>query len=399
MTDDLLSGLRVIEISAFVAAPLAGLTLAQLGAEVIRIDPPGGGIDNNRWPLANDGSSLYWQGLNRGKKSVQLNLREANGREVFHRLLNTRDQNGGIVLTNLGGADWLQFEALKQQRPDVILIELCGHHDGAPAVDYTVNAAVGVPLATGTAGQTEPVNHMLPAWDGMAGLTLSTALLAALRSRDQTSAPRHLRIALSDVAVGFLGNLGILADTHLKRESRPRHGNHVYGTFGHSLRCKDGKFVMVVAMTKRHWQALVTAAHIEDEVQVLEQQGQLDLNKEEDRYSARNDIVTLLQSWSEQLPQPQVAEQLQQHGALWGPYQSFEELLNDKRLFTGNPLIQQIPHAYADNVPVPGSTIRDVGGRQPALTAGPEPGSDTQNILNELDLPQHLLDELNKIEH
>ena len=80
---DLLSGLRVIEGSAFVAAPLGGMTLAQLGAEVIRFDPVGGGMDHKRWPLDSKGNSLYWAGLNKGKKSIAVDAREIEGRELI----------------------------------------------------------------------------------------------------------------------------------------------------------------------------------------------------------------------------------------------------------------------------------------------------------------------------
>ncbi|MEM7256472.1 MAG: CoA transferase [Pseudomonadota bacterium] len=390
MSYDLLKGLRIIEISAFVAAPLAGLTLARLGAEVIRIDPPGGGIDFNRWPLASDGSSLYWQGLNRAKKSVLLDLKSPAGQQVLAQLLNTHADNGGIVLTNLGAVEWLQFDALKQHRADVILIELTGHHNGGTAVDYTVNAQVGVPAVTGGEADSTPVNHMLPTWDGIAGLTLSTALLAALRARDKTTNGQHLRIALSDVAVGYLGNLGVLAETALSGKSRARQGNHVYGTFGHSLRCKDGRFVMVVAMTRRHWKALISAAKLEADILTIEQQHNLDLYREADRYTARRQIVTLLEAWSQQHNQSEIAKQLTRHGALWGPYQSFDELLADPLLVADNPMMQTLTQP-AGTYPVAGSTIRIGGQIEDTISAAPVPGADTQQLLDELDLSASVL--------
>lgn len=75
-----LAGLRILEISSFVAAPLGGMTLAQLGAEVIRIDPLGDAADTTRWPLAPSGASLYWTGLNKGKRSVTLDFHSDEGR-------------------------------------------------------------------------------------------------------------------------------------------------------------------------------------------------------------------------------------------------------------------------------------------------------------------------------
>ena len=393
MTYDLLAGLKVIEISAFVAAPLAGLTLAQLGAEVIRIDPPGGGIDHHRWPLAADGTSLYWHGLNRAKKSVFLDLKQESGRDVVRQMLQQHGADGGILLTNLSGPDWLSFEQLKQHRPDLILVELTGHYDGSVAVDYTVNAASGVALATGAEQQTEPVNHMLPAWDGIAGLTLSTAILAALRARDRNGQAQHLKVALSDVAIGFLGNLGVLAEAELQGQSRARHGNHVYGTFGHSLPCSDGHYVMVVAMTKRHWHALVTAAGIESEVLALEQTHGLDLTREADRYQMRDEIKTLLSAWSSSHTQQQVADALQNQGALWGPYQTFSELLeNDARASTANPMIQTLQHPSAGNFRIPGSTIRIPNRDEGIVTAGPIPGADTQDVLRAFGIDPNITD-------
>jgi len=75
-----LGGLRIVESTAFIAAPLATMSLAALGAEVIRLDPPEGGLDHGRWPLSERGASLYWTMLNRGKRSVTLDLRHEAGR-------------------------------------------------------------------------------------------------------------------------------------------------------------------------------------------------------------------------------------------------------------------------------------------------------------------------------
>src|SRR5205807_5419765 len=80
----ILSGLRVVEISAFIAAPLGGATLAAMGADVIRVDPPGGGVDIGRWPL-HRGRSLYWAGLNQGKRSVTIDMRHAPGQEKWRK--------------------------------------------------------------------------------------------------------------------------------------------------------------------------------------------------------------------------------------------------------------------------------------------------------------------------
>ncbi|HEX3513318.1 MAG TPA: CoA transferase, partial [Trebonia sp.] len=182
-----LAGLRIIEVSSFVAAPLGGMTLAQLGAAVIRVDPLGGAPDTTRWPLAPDGASLYWAGLNKGKRSVVLDLRSPDGQQAVADLVASSGPDGGIVLTN-AGYPWLSYEALRNVRPDLIHLRVTGKHDGAPAVDYTVNAAAGFPLATGDEATAGPVNHVLPAWDVACGLYAATGLLAAERHRRRTGA-------------------------------------------------------------------------------------------------------------------------------------------------------------------------------------------------------------------
>src|ERR1019366_5100150 len=93
---------RIVEVSAFVAGPLAGMTLAGLGCEVLRVDPPGGGLDFARWPITASGESIFWAGLNRGKRSVVIDYRRDKGRELVAALVVAGGTEGGIFLTNLG---------------------------------------------------------------------------------------------------------------------------------------------------------------------------------------------------------------------------------------------------------------------------------------------------------
>jgi len=95
----ILSGLRIVESSAFIAAPYAGMTLAQMGAEVIRVDPIGGGLDYRRWPVTANGASLYWAGLNKGKKSACIDFRKPEGRALLGDLITAPGAGGGIFLT------------------------------------------------------------------------------------------------------------------------------------------------------------------------------------------------------------------------------------------------------------------------------------------------------------
>ena len=173
-----LSGLTVVEVSSFVAAPLCGMTLGQLGAQVIRIDPIGGASDVQRWPLAANGTSIYWTGLNKGKRSITIDLRSPEGQELVQRLIAEGD---GVVVTNTAGLSWLSHEQLAARRADVIHVQLLGRGDGSTGVDYTVNAGIGFPLVTGPAEHAGPINHVLPAWDVCCGLYAALAVVTAVR--------------------------------------------------------------------------------------------------------------------------------------------------------------------------------------------------------------------------
>ena len=160
---NLLSGLSVIEASSFVASPSAGLYLAQMGAEVIRVDQIGGGPDFRRWPVTQANDSLYWENLNRAKKSVALDLGSGEGRELLAELVRATGQ----FVTNFPAEGFLSHAKLTEGRTDLVTVRVMGWADGSPALDYTVNNAVGYPMMTG-AGP-EPVNHVLPAWDLLTG--------------------------------------------------------------------------------------------------------------------------------------------------------------------------------------------------------------------------------------
>ena len=120
MTAGLLNGMRVVEGAAFVAGPLGGMTLAQLGADVIRFDPIGGGLDYRRWPVTKDGRSLYWAGLNKGKRSIALDLRSDEGREIATSLITAPGPDAGIFLTNYPAGGWIDYDHLVERRPDLV---------------------------------------------------------------------------------------------------------------------------------------------------------------------------------------------------------------------------------------------------------------------------------------
>ncbi len=289
-----LGGLTVIEVSSFVAVPLCGMTLRQLGAEVIRVDPIGGASDTNRWPLTTDGTSIYWTGLNKGKRSATIDLRSADGQELVQRLVVEGD---GIVVTNAAGLPWLSYDTLVVKRPDLIHLQVLGRHDGSTGVDYTVNAATGFPLVTGPPDHAGPINHVLPAWDVCCGLYAALAVVAAVRRRDRSGAGAQISLPLEDVALATAGNLGLLTEPQVNGTQRERLGNAIYGQYGQDFTSRDGAAFMVVTLTKRHFQDLVTVSGCGAAVSALADSLNADFGDEGVRYRYRRVLSGLFATW------------------------------------------------------------------------------------------------------
>jgi 2-methylfumaryl-CoA isomerase len=376
-----LAGLRVVEVSSFVAAPLGGMTLAQLGAEVIRVDPIGGAADISRWPLAPSGASLYWAGLNKGKRSVTLDFHTDRGRRVLTDLVAGSGPDGGIVLTN-AGYPWLAYEALAAHRPDLIHLRITGRYDGGAAVDYTVSAATGFPLATGPEELAGPVNHVLPAWDVACGLYAAVGLLAAERHRRRTGRGRSITLPLADVALAVTSHLGFLAQARLTGAGRPRIGNHLYGGFARDFRTKGGDSVMVVTLTARHFTDLAAVTGLAETLTGLETLLGADFSQDSDRYEHREVIASLLAPWFERHTIGQIADAFAGTTVLWDRYRTFAELAADPALLD-NPLLRLIDQPGVGPVLAAGSPLAQLG-TIGEVSPAPLLGADTAAVLSEL---------------
>lgn len=381
MNSNLLKGLRVIESSAFIAAPLAGMTLSQAGAEVIRIDMIGGGIDYARLPLMSNGRSLYWTGLNKGKHSIAVDIRRPEGKELVQELVTAPGEGGGILLTNIG-VPWLSHKTLSDRRPDVITCTIEGNPDGSTAVDYTVNCATGFPAVTGGGSPSAPVNHVLPAWDIACAYQAAFAISAAVSQRRSTGSGHELRLALSDVAFSTLSHLGLLAEAELLHQDRPSIGNYLYGAFGRDFGTSDGARVFVAAISLSQWKNMVKACQIEQPIADLERALQRNFSNEGDRYQAREQIAALVDEWCRVRSFKVVAEIFSNKGVCWGKYQTVGELLaNDPRVSLSNPIFQQMETVGIGRHLSAGSAIRVKDDEQTTVIPAPVLGQDTDRIL------------------
>ncbi len=344
----LLSGLSIVEASSFVAAPTAGLYCAQLGAEVIRVDHKAGGLDYDRYMLTNQGRSLSWENLNRAKKSVALDLRSAEGRELLVALA----ASAGNLITNLPQNSFLSHAAIAETRPDLASVRIMGWHDGRQAMDFTVNAATGYPLMTGPeewpadlgGAEPPPVNQVLPAWDFITGAYCAFALLAAIRHRDATGEGKELRVPLGDVAIGTVANSGAMAEMLYRGGDRERLGNAIWGAFGRDFTSRDGVRFMVAALTGKQWHGLVAAFDLAPAIAALETEVGMRLDTSDvPRFANRQRLFELFQSAAAASNWAELEAAMAGQGCTFERYRTMHEAANDPVLVRDNPLFGPSP--------------------------------------------------------
>jgi 2-methylfumaryl-CoA isomerase len=374
----LLSSLSMIEVSSFVASPSAGLYCAQMGAEVIRVDQIGGGSDFHRWPVTKANNSLYWENLNRAKRSVALDLGSAPGRQLLQELI----QKTGQFITNLPFDGFLSHEVLAQGRADLVTVRIMGRADGSPALDYTVNNRVGYPMMTGLGP--EPINHVLPAWDLIAGAYAAFALLAAIQRRGVTGEGGEVRIPLSDVAIGTVANLGGIAEVLYTGENRPRLGNAIYGLFGRDFVTGDGVRTMIVVVTPRQWAGLLTALNLADAVAAVEAARGVSFAKDDGlRFVHRDALFPLFEAAVASRSHANLAVALDAAGVMHSSYRTMLDAANDPELVVNNPIFGEAPNPSGFNYPAAGSfaTVPLSERREPA--PAPRIGQHSEEVLAE----------------
>lgn len=380
-----LNGLRVVEGSAFVAVPLAGMTLAQMGADVIRFDRLEGGLDAGRWPLAPSGRSLFWAGLNKGKRSIAVDMRHPEGRELITRTITAPGKDAGVFLTNLRVRGWMDYETLSQYREDLIMVTLLGDRHGRPQVDYTVNPALGIPDITGPEGHDTPIANALPAWDLMAGHMCVSSVLAAERHRLRKGVGQEVTLTLKDIAAATLGHLGMIGDAVLNETARTKSGNALYGAYGQDFLCADDRRVMVIGLTARQWSGLLKVTGTEPQMDSLARRKRRNLDDEGARWDLRHEITDILKPWFAERRSTDIARLFDEAKLTWSEFRTVKEAVSlDPDMGPDNPIFTELLQEGLGKFPVPGH-VADFSDfeRQPPCAA-PVLGAHTEEILSEV---------------
>jgi 2-methylfumaryl-CoA isomerase len=274
-------------------------------------------------------------------------------------------------------------------------VHLQGHPDGAPAVDYTVNAASGFAEITGHDDAAGPSTRRSPpgtSWPACGSLSV----VSADRLRRATGEGGAYTVALSDVARSVAANLGQLADAEVNGTVRPRAGNTVYGSFGDAFATADGRHVMVVGITDSQWRRIVEVTGAADAVGEVGATQGADLRDGTERYRLRDELFAVLAPWFAARPLAEVTRALDAAGVLWAPFRSFAQVLAEDPGCTAPTagVLRRVRGRDGDwflgESPVRGPALASsVDARSPLLAAG------TRGVLHDLlDLDDVAIDDL-----
>jgi 2-methylfumaryl-CoA isomerase len=248
-----------------------------------------------------------------------------------------------------------------------------------------VNPGLGFPSATGPEGSTDPVCHVLPAWDCITGQTAALGLLAAERHRRATGQGQEVDIALKDVGLAMLGNLGVIGEVVVNGESRPKYGNSLYGAFGEPFLTADGRRVMVIGLTRRQWDLLCRCTGLRPELDALAQRRGLDLNEEGDRFRARKEIFAVFEPWFRARTVEEFGPQFDEAGVTWSVFRTFADVVaDDPDCSPENPMFSLVEQPGIGTYPVPGTPL--TFSALPRTDPAPAPvlGQHTDEILSGL---------------
>ena len=374
-----LTGIRVVEVGNYMAAPFCAMQLADLGAEVIKVEHPDGGDQVRHSAPLVEGEGSTFMRLNRNKRSIALDLKTEKGKEIFRRLAATAD----VLVENLRPGTMhdlgLEYEILQRINPALIYVAASGWgQDGPlrdqPGMDIMAQARSGLMSITGTPGG-EPVKVGVPMCDLVCALYGALAAVAALYERRQTGKGQFIDVSLLEAGVSFaIWEAGSFFATGAIPQ--PSGSAHQSAAPYQAFRAADG-WLTIGATTKPNWTALCQALGLEA---LVEDERYLDSNR---RFRNRVALAATIESVTLTEQVDHWLAVLGEAGVPCAPIQDFGQVFTDPHLLS-RQYFWDAPHPKAGPVRQLGSPMRF--SRTPVRrdTAGPLLGEDTAGVLAEL---------------
>jgi crotonobetainyl-CoA:carnitine CoA-transferase CaiB-like acyl-CoA transferase len=385
-----LAGIRVLDFTRVLAGPAASLALADMGAEVWKIEPPGAGDETRTFPPIRDGESHYFLGNNRGKKSIVIDLKAPEGQALARDLAAKCD----ILIENYrpGVMDrlGLGYEALSAINPGLIFCAISGFGmtgpmRDQPSFDIVVQALSGALSVNGEPGAV-PVKLGLPMGDLVGGINGPIAILAALHERHATGRGRLIDISLLDGMIGLLGYIAQLA-FFTGQNSTPQGSQHPnlvpYGAFP----AKDGS-IIIACLTNSFWARICTA------LDFPEAADDSALDTIQKRRDAREQVNAMIAERTEEKTVPELVELFTAHQVPHAPILGIREALAQPQVIEREMVID-VDHATLGPIPIVNRPIKFPGSGQSAPAAPPVLGQHTDAILGQgLGLSPEAIDRL-----
>ncbi len=374
-----LEGIRVLDLTRVLAGPAASLALADLGAEVIKIEPPGTGDETRTFPPFRDGESHYYLSINRGKKSIVVDLKSDAGAALVRDLAAKCDvlieNYRPGVMDRLG----LGYEALAAINPRLIYCSVSGFGmtgplRDRPSFDIVLQALSGALSVNGEPGGT-PTKLGIPLGDLVGGINGPIGILAALHERNTTGRGRLIDVSLLDGMLGLLGYLAQLA-FFTGEDPKPQGSQHPnlvpYGQFP----AQDGA-IIIACLTNSFWGRICRALGIP---QLTDDPRFDSLEKRRSNRSTVNEIISGI---TEQRSVGDLVELFTEHEVPHAPILGISEALAQPQAVT-REMVVEVEHQSLGKVPIVNRSIKFPGDRQPPPTAPPVLGQHTEEILKDI---------------
>lgn len=380
-----LDGIRIVDLGQIFAAPYSTLQLAYLGAEVIKIEPPGRG-EYLRRPEASPGGVNYsFLMLNAGKKSVTLNLKDRRGREILLKLLEDADILVENHSTGVMESLALGYEELRDRFPRLIYASVKGYGtDGRwarlGAMDSTVQAASGFIAVTGFAdgpGTRTPATFI----DMGTGSHLTSAILAALLLRLRTGRGQRVEVAMLDISIPAM--TGLIAN-ELEGKPYERMGNRHRSVCPSNIYpAADGE-IMIFCVTEAHWRAVATLMRREELLRSPR------FKDHAARFAIADEVDAMVSEWTRAHQRDDLVEILLKHDVPCAPVRSVEEVASDPELVRRKMLIEK-EYPTRGHIRVIGSPLKLSEGDYDSASIAPPPalGQHTEEVLAMVGIESH----------
>lgn len=373
-----LTGVRVLDLTQFLAGPYGSMLLGDLGAEIIKIEPPGGDPMRQMPPYFLAGESAYFLSINRNKRSVTLNLKTPAGRQVFYDLVRLSD----VVLDNFRPGVMeglgLGYETLRQINRRIIACSITGFgrtgpYRDRPAFDLVLQAMSGAMSITGEP-ERPPVRMGIPMGDLAGGMFAAQAISAALYARERTGEGCFIDLGLMDCLTALLTYVAqyYLAGGPVPQPAGSHHQSVVpYGVFATA----DGHLVIAV-FAEKFWSALCRALERPD----LAEDPRFARN--ELRLEHRAELLPILQDIFRRRPTREWLTRLEAEGVPSGPVQTIDQVLADPHIAARHMLVR-VPHPSIGELPLLGNPIK-ISDVEEQFHPPPRLGQHTEEILRNL---------------